>query len=343
MWVDASYWGIQGWGITTNKYIYGACFHAGPSSGSTVHHIIFANDIANGCMGGGFNSCNASTSASVDYIVHVGNVAYNAAGATGACYSGFNIYQPLASDTLAGTHMYISGNYSYSNVDGIGCSGSYTTDGDGINLDTFDFLPGRRSGVYLQQAVVQNNISVGNGSSGILIENNKTGSKSAPVYFKFNTTFGNVQDNSLSFCSGLGDMYIQAADTVTATNNLSMTNCDTVCSRYHKYVFSAANDSSSDVVSGNLWYSTAGQNTFLHNSGSFAVGSNTTGNDPLFSSPVIPSAPSCSGTANVPDCMATLISECEPSVWTRDARVFPVPLDGDSLLVLRRDGPFAFS
>jgi hypothetical protein len=311
MWLDASYWGVQGWEVTTSKYIYGACFHAGPSGGSTVHHIIFANDVANGCMGGGFNSYNASTSASVDYIVYVGNVAYNAAAGTGACYSGFNIYQPIASDTVAGTHMYIAGNYSYSNVDGVGCSGSHTTDGEGINLDTFDFSQGGGT-AYIQQAVVQNNISAGNGSAGILIENNRVGSKSASVFFNYNTTYGNVQDNTLSFCSGLGDMYIQAANTVTATNNLSMTNGDTVCDSNAKYVFSVANGDVSDVVSGNWWYSNAGQNTFLYNSGSFVFGTNTTGVDPMFSSLGIPEAPACSGTANVPECMATLISNFAP-------------------------------
>jgi hypothetical protein len=127
MWVSKSFWGVQGWEVSVTGGTNGACFHAGPTGGSTIHHIIFANDVANGCKGGGFNSYDASTSASVDYITYIGNVAYSAASGTGACYSGFNIYQPLASDTNSGTHMYVAGNFSYNNVDGSPCSGGLTT------------------------------------------------------------------------------------------------------------------------------------------------------------------------------------------------------------------------
>ena len=223
-------------------YTYGACFHAGPTKGSTIHHVIFANNVANGCMGGGFNSYNSSTSASVDYIVYIGNIAYNGAQGSGACYSGLNIYQPIASDKNAGTHMYIAGNFSYNNVDGSPCSGGLTTDGEGINLDTFDFSQGGGP-AYTQQAVVENNISVSNGSSGVLIENNKTGSSAAPVYFKYNTTYGNLKATNRSFCVGLGEIYAEAANNVTVTNNLEVTDAATGCQGDAIYAASVANSS----------------------------------------------------------------------------------------------------
>ena len=59
-----------------------------------------------------------------DYIAFVGNVAYNAAQGSGACYSGLNIYEPIASDTNTGTHMFVAGNFAYANVDGDPCAGS---------------------------------------------------------------------------------------------------------------------------------------------------------------------------------------------------------------------------
>ncbi len=313
MWIDKSYWGVQGWEVTTSETIYGACFHAGPSGNSTVHHVIFANNVANGCMGGGFNAYDRSTSASVDYIVYIGNIAYNAARGTGACYSGFNIYQPIASDTNAGTHMYIGGNFSYNNVDGSPCSGGLTTDGEGINLDTFDFSQGGGP-AYTQQAVVQNNISVSNGSSGILIENNKTGASAAPVYFKYNTTYGNLKASNRSFCVGLGEIYAEAANNVTATNNLAVTDAASGCQGDAIYAASVANSNATDKYQDNWLYSAAGNNMFSSNNGSFAFGTQNTGTNPAFTSTTIPGTPSCAGTANVPACMATLVANLKPSM-----------------------------
>lgn len=311
MWVSKSFWGVQGWETSVTGGTNGACFHAGPTSG-VIHHIIFANNVANGCMGGGFNSYSVSTSSSVDYIAYVGNVAYNAAQGTGACYSGLNIYQPIASDSVAGTHMYVAGNFSYNNVDGSPCSGGLTTDGEGINLDTFDFSQGGGT-AYTQQAVVQNNIAVGNGSSGVLMENNKTGPGSAPTYFKQNTTYGNLKATNRSFCTGLGELYAQAAFNVTATGNLAMTNAATGCMGDPIYAFSVANGNGTVSVSGNWLYSAAGNTTFISSSPGFSYGSNTTGTNPAFTSTTVPGAPSCSGKANVPSCMATMIANFTPT------------------------------
>jgi hypothetical protein len=324
MWVDASYWGVQGWEITTSNNIYGACFHAGPSGGSTVHHIIFANNIANGCMGGGFNSYNRSTSASVDYIVYIGNIAYNTAQGTGACYSGLNIYQPIASDTNAGTHMYIAGNFAYNNVDASPCNGGLTTDGEGINLDTFDFSQGGGP-AYTQQAVVQNNIALSNGSSGILIENNKTGSSQAHVYIKYNTTYGNLKATNRSFCIGLGEVYAQAAGNVTVTNNLTMTNAATGCQGDAIYAAAVADSNSSNTFANNWLYSAAGYNMFSNNNGSFAYGAQTVGSSPAFASTTMPGAPSCGGSANVTSCMAKVIANFTPTVAAAKAYGYQPP------------------
>src|SRR5579862_9774073 len=71
MWVDQSYWGVQGWEITTSaSNLYGTCFIARPNwvAPAEIHHIIFANDVANGCSQSGFAVVNHGA-VSVDYFV----------------------------------------------------------------------------------------------------------------------------------------------------------------------------------------------------------------------------------------------------------------------------------
>lgn len=319
MWVDQSYWGVQGWEITTSGYIYGACFHAGPSSGS-VHHVIFANNVANGCMGGGFNAYDKSSSASVDYIAYVGNIAYNSTQGSGACYSGLNIYQPIASDANAGTHMYIAGNFSYRNMEPPVCAGTKPTDGEGVNLDTFDFAQGGGT-PYLQQAVVENNMLVGNGGRAIEIENNNALPSQAPIFIEYNTAYGNNAAPIGAYCQGNGEIGLVAAYNITETYNLVQTSAATGCSGDTIYGLEVSQDNSSTVVDNNWVDGVNGNNTFLYASGAFAFGpTNVLGTNPDFADPAIPSAPSCGGTANVPACMQTLIANFTP--LTQGARSY---------------------
>jgi hypothetical protein len=311
MYVDTSYWGVQGWEVTTSSYTYGVCFNVTPKSGN-IHHIIFANDVANGCTGGGFSATNKSASASVDYIVYVGNIAYNTAQASGECTSGFNIFQPLASDTAAGTHMYIAGNFAYDNHDANPCAGTKPTDGEGIIFDTFDFSYGGGP-AYTQQSVAENNILVGNGGKGILVNNNNKEGSQATFYIQNNTTQGNNDDPIQQFCQGNGEITITSAYNVQVINNLTQTSSAKGCSGYPIYALSVSQGNATDVVNNNFAYGLSGNNTFLYSSGSFAYGAgNITGISPSFANPTIPSAPFCGGTANVPACMETLIANFTP-------------------------------
>jgi hypothetical protein len=311
MWVDKSYWGVQGWEVTTSGYIYGACFHAGPSS-TSVHHIIFANNVANGCMGGGFNAYDISKSASVDYIAYVGNIAYNSTQGSGACYSGLNIYQPIASDASPGTHMYIAGNFSYRNMEPPRCAGTAPTDGEGVNLDTFDF--GQGGGTpYIQQAVVENNILVGNGGRAVVIENSNAGISHAPIFIKYNTTYGNNAAPTGAYCQGNGEIGLISVDSVSVTHNIAQTNAVTGCSGDNIYGLEVTQSNSTNVVDANWVAALDGNNTFLYASGSFAYGSaNILGRSPNFANPTVPYAPSCAGTANVPACMESSIANFTP-------------------------------
>lgn len=314
LWIDKSYWGVQGWETTVTGGTSGACFHAGPSSSSgvVVHHVIFANDVANGCMGGGFNAYSypGSTTSSVDYIVYLGNIAYNAAQGAAACYSGLNVYQPIAFDSAIGTHLFADGNFSYNNVDG--CASP--TDGEGVNFDTLDYSQGGGT-PYVQQAAAENNIAVSNGGRGVYVENNgyAHSTPGAPVFFKNNTAYGNNKQATQASCIGNGDIGIQAAFNAQASGNIAMTDTANGCAGISKWAFEVANANATDEVSGNWLYSAAGNTAYLYNGGGFSYGTNTLGPNPAFSSVTVPGAPSCGSSINTVACMATLIANFTPT------------------------------
>ena len=317
MWVDESYWGVQGWEITTSTSANAACFHAGPklSAPVTVHHIIFANDVANGCMGGGFTAYEDSTTASVDYIAYVGNIAYDAARGNSECYSGLNIYEPLASDTNAGTHLYIGGNFSYSNLDPDPCSGTAPTDGEGVILDTFDFSHDGGT-PYTQQTLVKNNILVNNGGRGIEVYNNSAGASHATIIITQNTTWGNLTDPNQNVM-GCGEIALETASDTQVYGNLASTRSATGCGVNPIYALSVVSGDFTDTVNSNFAFGVNGNNTYLANSGTFAYGANNIlGTNPSFTNATVPGAPNCQNTSNVPSCMATFVSNFTATATT---------------------------
>jgi hypothetical protein len=177
----------------------------------------------------------------------------------------------------------------------------------------------------MQQAVVQNNISVSNGSSGVLIENNKTGSSAAHVYFKNNTTYGNLKASNRSFCVGLGEIYAQAAVNVTVENNLQVTDAATGCQGDAIYAAAVANSNATVTFQNNWLYSAAGNNMFSSSNGSFAYGAQNVGTSPAFASTAVPGAPSCSGSANVPGCMAAMIANFTPTMSAAKSYGYQMP------------------
>jgi hypothetical protein len=97
-----SYWGIQGREVTASTVSGNECFEAyPPNSTTTIHHIISANDIANGCGDEDFASGGICSD----------DIAYNADD-NAECSSGIDVVVPVNSDTLPGTHIYIAENFS---------------------------------------------------------------------------------------------------------------------------------------------------------------------------------------------------------------------------------------
>jgi hypothetical protein len=326
MWVDKSYWGVEGWEIsTTASDTYGTCFIAQPEYANPVeiHHIIFANDVANGCAQSGFAVVNHGY-VSVDYFAVVGSIAYNTAQGSATCASGISIYQPVASDSAAGTHLYIAGNFSYANLEPSQCDGTSPTDGEGIIFDTFD---GSQSGLptpYTAQAVAENNIVIGNGSKGIEVFNNAAGSSHAPIYLTHNTSWGNLTDPNQNW-QGCGEIALNNAYNTQVTDNLVSTRSAYGCGGNPIYALTINNGNSSDSFNGNFAFGYSGYNSFAYDSGSFAFGANTLGVNPQFANPTIPGAPSCGGTSNVSSCMAATIADFAPTASTAQGFGYQAP------------------
>jgi hypothetical protein len=320
IWVAKSYWGVQGWEVTTSSSAeYGTCFFAEPFGGSPseITHIIFANNVANGCSNYGFASNYYNSSASPDYVVMIGNIAYNTAqGGTAGCASGFSILEPVQSDTVAGTHIYLAGNFAWSNMDPNPCDGTAPTDGEGIILD------GLGVHGYAQQVAVLNNLTIYNGSEGIL-NGGVGGNTLAHVYIDHNTAYSNLLDPNDTCCNfDVGEISFTAGSSGTpskygeASYNLvalppTQPSGATTTGHGLSIVYG---DSTSSADYNWAYGGPSGRNTIIYSSGSFSYGShNVLGTDPALSNPTVPGPPSCTGTANTVACMATVIANFTPT------------------------------
>jgi hypothetical protein len=323
MHISANFWGVQGWEVTTTSGA-GACFVANPPNGSTIHHIIFANDVANGCQANGFTSFN-SGSASVDYFILVGNIAYNAAQAGSECYSGISIYQPQNSDTAAGTHIFVAGNFSFRNLDPSSCAGGQPTDGEGIILDTFDGSQGSLPSPYTGQAVAENNVLLSNGGRGFELYNNRSGPSPAPIYALHNTLWGNNTDKNQNgtYC---GEILISFASNVQVASDLAVTNAANGCGNNPIYAYYVGSVNTTVSIHNTAGYSASGTNGGTNNSSGFSYGPNNLfGTNPNFANPVEPGAPSCGGASSVPNCMASVIANFTPQAALAAGYGYQVP------------------
>lgn len=314
LYVDQSYWGVQGFEVSVTADTFAGCFFFVPNSGTKlpVHHGVFANNVASGCFAGGIGTGNSGTG-SGDYFAAIGNIAYN--GAAGSfCYSNINVYQPLDFDQKPDTHIYIGGNYSFKALNTPNCNGGFpASDGEGINIDTPD---GDQSGIgpYTQRIVVDNNIVVGNGGRGIEVENNTICTTCSHVYVRQNTLYGNSTDNTQTGnpCS---ELQISTAFNVEVYLNISVPNVALSCNGQTVYAYQVSTSPSATVHAYKDWgYSSFGNNGNASGSSGFSFGPNNTfGTNPNLANPSVPGAPNCSGFSSVPACMATLIANVTPT------------------------------
>ena len=315
--VTTSYWGVQGWEVDGSS-ISGPCFIATSFRNPTIHHIIFANNIANGCGLDGLQAAPNSSTISFDYIAFIGNIVYNSAGGTAYCATGIEIIQPTAYDTLPGTHIYIAGNFSYANVDGACYTGGVATDGEGLEFDTFGSGGNGNplTPVYTQQAVADNNILLANGGPGLEVYSNSNGT--APysnIYLRHNTVWGNNTSSMQSVsASYVAEILLGIAVNTQTFENIAVTNAQYGAGSQPIYAYSVTSGNGTDVVYQNIGYSAYTTNDNSTNSTGFSFGPNNIfGTNPAFVNATAPSAPSCGSFASVPACMATVIANFTPT------------------------------
>ncbi len=329
LWIDKSYWGVQGFEVSVTANVsFGACFEAGSAiTGNVVHHVVFANNVANGCAHGGFITFNQGTTGGADYVAIVGNIAYNTSGGSSACSSGISIYQPIASDTNLGTHFYIAGNFAWANVNPATCGGTPSTDGEAVIIDTLDFSQGGGT-PYTQQVAVENNIGFFNGGRGFEVFENQAGSTHAPVYVYHNTSFGDMTDpNQTNGCLGRGELGLLLTKNTQYDHNLAQTRAGTSCSAAALYALFVETCDATCSVTNNWLYSAAGNNSGIDNSAGFSLGAgNVQGTNPSFTSPVNPGAPSCGTFASVPACMAAVVTDYTPTASGASAYGYQKPV-----------------
>jgi hypothetical protein len=328
--ITTSYWGVQGFEVDGTTAT-GNCFYAAPPGSpatSGIHHIIFANNIANGCGLAGIGTASNSTYG-VDYIVIVGNIAYGNASGSVNCSSGITIYEPVASDTLPGTHIYVAGNFSYKNLNGDPCGGGTPSDGEGIIFDTFD---GNQSGftvAYSQQALAENNIILANGGRGIVAVGNGYSGDSVPapyanIVLRQNTTWGNNSDTNQnqSYC---GEILFSFVSNVSAYGNLNQATSSTGCGSNSLYVYYVGGSNATDKLYNNWGYSASAQNVGTNLSPGFTAGPNNTFSNPSFTNATTPGAPSCGSASSVPNCMATVVANFTPTTSGSTGYGYQIP------------------
>lgn len=312
--VSASYWGVQGWEVdnTSTNAGGGSCFTAVPPTRATnIHHIIFANNVADVCPLGGFGSGNNVT-AGVDYIEIVGNLSYGAGTSNTYCGSNISVYEPVASDTLPGTHIYVGGNFAIASTNPSGCY-----DGNGIIFDTFDGDQQPMVQSYAYQSVIDNNIALANGGVGVRMEYNNAGPgpTHAKLYARHNTAWGNSNGSYQYGNPTCGDFQIYDMVNAEVFQNIASTN-QVGCYGFAAnplYAFETYNADGTSHIYQNIGWSATGTYDQIITSGEFAYDpDNVFGTNPGFANPATPGAPNCASASSVPNCMATVIANFKP-------------------------------
>lgn len=326
--VQASYWAFVGWEVTVTGGPWASCFSAipGARAKASIHDIYFIDDIANGCIAGGFVAANSGL-VGVDYFIVVADIAYNAAQGSAYCYSGVSVFHPVASDELKGTHIYIAQVFAWHNLEPPVCAGQSSTDGEGIILDSFNWGT-RGLTPYAQQAAIENVITVYNGAYGILAGGG-SGNSEAPMYIQNATAYGNFinETQGQPLCAQIASFGWPTTNRrnanryTTFTKNIAITDTPRVkgCGENVPYAYFLGNMDDTDSFVGNAGYSASGILVgYKDIDGTVKERSNVSDSTLALINPVEPPAPACHGTLSVIDCMAAVISDFRPAsrAWT---------------------------
>jgi hypothetical protein len=214
---------------------------------------------------------------------------------------------------LPGTHIYVAGNFSYSNTNPSGCF-----DGNGIIFDTFDGYQYPLPASYSQQGVIDNNIVLSNGGVGVRIEYNNSGAgpSHAHIYARHNTTWNNSAGTYQYGNPTCGELALYKTVTTEAFLNIASTD-QTGCygdPSNPAYAYSVQDIDGTSGVYQDVGWSATGSYGQSSSSTGFTFGpSNIFGTNPSFAKPATPAPPSCGGASSAPNCMAAVTAGFTPT------------------------------
>ncbi len=324
--IDRSFWGVKGFEIDSlNTSPNGqTCFNVAPPNPSSpsIRNVIFANNVAVNCPAASFGGGVAYRGLnSIDYVAYIENISYGAAATNFTCNSGFVIFTPVNADNKPGTHLYVADNFAIASSNP---ANSNCVDGNGIILDTLDGSTSSEPRPYSGQAVVQNNIAIGNGGVGIrLYGNNRGKGPFSKIFVVNNTAWGNSQGKYQAGNPDCGEIQMYFAENVLASKNLAVTNqsgCYGIASTPNS-AFDAVNQTASSSIEDNWGYAVpigsavnASPWPYIPSSPFKVSNNNKFGEEPMFLHPEVPGRPECSGKVNVRHCMAKIIEDFTPRV-----------------------------
>ena len=311
-------WAAEGW--TCNGGGTTRCFEANASASGTtiIHHVAFINDVAyNALQGydtndGGINHNVPGNG--VDYFAVVGSIAQNAAQ-DAICLAAVDFVGPANYDSLAGTHLYANGVFSYSNANPA-CTASYDT--ESFMFDTLD------AHGYNNQGVIENSIGFNSDRACIQFTEQSYSSAVPTLVARNNTCFKNNISTGSDFLDG--EINIQLAPNpstwnITVSNNLALQTLTTSAGGKNVNAFVAPGSVITNLSNTGNFYKAA-QSACLgsfcdpgFNTASFStaamLGTGQTYSSPLFTNTtdLLSSqlgAPDCTGSQTVTGCMGYL-------------------------------------
>jgi hypothetical protein len=252
MGVNKSNWAIEGFKFTAVSHD-GFVIETG-STTTQIHHVMAINDICyNSQMGfqGNDNGANHNIPGNgTDYVAWVGDIAQNCAQ-SGFGVAGINIIALSAWDSVAGTHYYAYGDFSYKNPS------TSPSDGEDYMIDS----PGAHG--YSQQIVVANDIGYDADLYCLTLTDHQL-NVSSPIIKAYNLTCyadlvhntgsqTNVGEINFGFGSDQGGSVITLKNNIVATNRA--TTGGTSTNAYAGVIGGTTLSALTDT--GNFWYGIA--------------------------------------------------------------------------------------
>ncbi len=206
--VGTSFWAVEGFQSTTNGSTKARSFVA-DGCAAILHHIAFINDMAtNTAQGFTIADCGRSGKFGVDEWAVVGSVSQNS-NFDPICLAAIDYVGPANSDSNAGTHTYIAGNFSFNNT--VSCA----SDGQNYMVDSPD------AHGYDGQIVLTSNIGYHASRMGLHIFASPPG---APTYYVNNNTLYGDQQTAVDGGGAQGDMSFFRKTVGTWPGTLSASN-----------------------------------------------------------------------------------------------------------------------